>query len=68
MKAPGLQTQVLAVQPGIRRWLYEAYAGHFWGAHLAVARYNIGNDRWHFKGWLAGIGVSYGYAWLLSKR
>ena len=60
--------QVLALQPGLRRWLYEAYAGHFWAAHLAVARYNIGNAHWHYKGWLAGIGVSYGYAWLLSKR
>lgn len=45
IKAPGLQAQVLAFQPGIRRWLYEAYTGHFWAAHLAVARYDVGNDR-----------------------
>ncbi len=37
-------------------------------AHLAAARYHVGNDRRHYKGWLTGLGFSYGYAWLIARR
>jgi outer membrane protein OmpA-like peptidoglycan-associated protein len=60
------------IQPEIRRWLGDgAFDGHFLGAHAHYAYYNVGNlpsgpfsefMRDHrFQGWLAGIGVSYGY-------
>lgn len=68
VRARSLQMQVLAIQPGVRRWLYEAYAGHFIGTHLTAARYNIGGRRHHTSGWLAGMGFSYGHSWLLSRR
>lgn len=54
--------RVLALQPGVRHWFYEAYAGHFIAAHLAAAHYNIGGRNRYSRGWLAGIGGSYGYA------
>ena len=56
------------VQPGVRYWLYEHYVGHFFAAHAAYGRYNVGNDRWYYKGWFTGLGVSYGYTWILTKR
>ena len=57
-----------AIQPGVRYWFFEEYAGHFLGTHLAAAKYDIGGRRFHRKGWLTGLGVSYGYSWLLSTR
>lgn len=56
------------VQPGVRYWRYEHFVGPFYAAHLAYGRYNVGNDRWHYKGWFAGLGFSYGYTWMLSKQ
>lgn len=63
-----LQMKLLAVQPGVRYWFFEEYAGHFVAAHLAAARYDVGGSRLHRRGWLAGLGFSYGYSWLLSTR
>ena len=45
-----------AVQLGGRYWFYESFVGHFLGQHLT------------YKGHAYGLGVSYGYAWMLSKR
>ena len=58
----------MAVQPGIRYWFFENYVGWFLSGHLAAARYDVGNDRRHYKGWLAGAGLSAGYAWPIGKR
>lgn len=68
VRTRSVQMQVLAIQPGVRRWLYEAYAGHFFCTHLTVARYNIGGSRHYTRGWLTGVGFSYGHSWLLSRR
>lgn len=57
-----------ALQPGVRYWFYESFAGHFIGTHLTAANYDIGNSRYAYSGWLTGIGGSYGYAWLLNQR
>lgn len=54
--------QLLAIQPGVRYWIFEEYAGHFIAAHLTVAKYDAGGKHFHRNGWLAGIGFSYGYA------
>lgn len=56
------------VQPAVRWWLYEHFVGHFIAAHPAYGRYDVGNARWHRKGWITGFGVSYGYTWPLAKR
>jgi hypothetical protein len=56
------------VQPGVRYWLYEHFVGHFFAAHTTYGRYNFGNEGWYYKGWLTGIGFSYGYTWILTKR
>jgi hypothetical protein len=56
------------VQPAVRRWRYEHFVGPFLAAHPACGRYEVGNREWRRRGWLAGLGVSYGYVWLLSNR
>lgn len=68
VKTETLRMKCLAVQPGVRYWLFEEYAGHFIGGHLAVADYDVGGSKFHRAGWLAGLGVSYGYSWLLATR
>lgn len=71
------------VQPGVRYWFCNRYAGHFVGAHIHGGQYNIGGLKngikflgtdfsklsdYRFQGWFAGGGISYGYAWILGKH
>lgn len=71
------------VQPGVRYWLCNRFAGHFFGAHLHGGQYNIGgfDGKWNFlgtdarklkdtryQGWFVGGGISYGYAFILDKH
>jgi len=71
------------IQPEARYWFCEALGGHFVAAHLLGGRYNFGNidipidflgsnlkalKDSRYQGWFAGIGVAYGYSWLLHKH
>lgn len=71
------------VQPEARYWFCEALGGHFIGIHAMGGQYNVGNIDAGFKflgtdfsrlkdhryqGWFAGLGVAYGYSWLLGKH
>lgn len=73
----------LVVQPEARYWFCEAFNGHFVGAHLLGGIYNMGNwdtgftflgtdfgklKDYRFEGWMLGVGVAYGYQWMLSKH
>ncbi|MCR9011217.1 DUF3575 domain-containing protein [Gabonibacter chumensis] len=57
-----------AVQPEWRYWTCQRFMSHFFGVHLHYGRYNAGLEKYRYKGWLVGGGVSYGYQWLLGKR
>lgn len=72
-----------AVQPELRYWFCQAWSGHFVGAHLIAGQYNFGNLDMPFKlfgtdfrnlrdnryqGWMGGLGIAYGYSWILSKH
>lgn len=63
-----VQCRLYAAQIGTKRWLYEAFVGHFIGSQLTYGNYLYGGSRRYYKGGMAGLGFSYGYAWLLSKR
>ena len=63
-----IRDRLYAAQIGTKRWLYEAFVGHFIGGQLTYGNYLYGGSRRYYKGDMAGIGFSYGYAWLLSKR
>lgn len=71
------------IQPEVRYWFCESFAGHFVGAHLLGGQYNIGNVDLDFKmlgtdfsklkdtryqGWFVGAGIAYGYDWILSRH
>ena len=73
----------LSLQPEARYWFCEAFNGHFLGAHLLGGIYNMGNwdtdfkflgtdfgklQDYRYEGWMLGVGVAYGYQWLLSKH
>lgn len=72
------------VQPEVRYWFCDAIIGHFVGAHLLGGQYNFGNidmgglrflgtdfgelkDSRH-QGWYGGVGIAYGYSWVLGKH
>ncbi len=72
-----------SVQPGVRYWLCNSFAGHFVGAHAHGGQYNIGGidngikflgtdfsklSDTRYQGWFGGLGVSYGYSWILGKH
>jgi hypothetical protein len=67
------------IQPELRYWSCEPFNGHFWGIHAGYARYNIGGiklpffpeqklETTRYQGNLYGVGLSYGYQWILSPR
>ena len=77
------KTKIMAVQPELRYWFCEKFNGHFLGAHLVGGIYNMGNVNANFKlfgtdfgslkdyryeGWMTGIGLGYGYQWILSRH
>jgi hypothetical protein len=71
------------VQPELRFWTCDRFAGHFIAAHAIGGQYNFGGIRnnitigkadfsqltdFRFQGWAAGAGLAYGYAWVLSRH
>ena len=68
VKSSSLSMNFHAVQLGGRYWFYESFVGHFLGQHLTYADYDLGSRTKRYKGNAYGLGVSYGYAWMLSKR
>lgn len=71
------------VQPEVRYWFCDRFAGHFLGAHLLGGQYNFGHfdtslsffgtdysvfaDTRH-QGWYVGAGVAYGYSFILNRH
>lgn len=71
------------VQPELRYWFCDRFAGHFLGVHALGGEYNVGliknnvdvlgtdfsklTDR-RFQGWAVGAGVAYGYAFVLNRH
>ena len=68
IRTSGLSMNFGAVQIGPRYWFYESFVGHFIGAQLSWAGYDLGRRTRRYDGNACGIGLSYGYAWMLSKR
>lgn len=70
----------ILIQPELRYWLCEAFAGHFFGVHAHWAYYNVGAldlpfgltentlKKYRYEGNLYGAGVNYGYQWSFKNR
>lgn len=72
-----------AVQPEARYWLCDRFGAHFFGAHIHGGQYNIGGidgkvkilgtdfrklKDTRYQGWFVGVGIAYGYAWILGRH
>lgn len=68
IKTPNFSMQTIGFQPSVRYWFYETQVGPFVSVHGTLAGYDVGNAESHYRGFMAGAGVSYGYNWILSKR
>ncbi|MBO8432394.1 MAG: DUF3575 domain-containing protein [Bacteroidetes bacterium] len=66
-------------QPEARYWFCDKFNGHFLGLHAIGGQYNIGGTKLlfnafpetktrRFEGWGVGVGIAYGYQWILSKH
>ena len=71
------------VQPEARYWLCERFGGHFLAVHAIAGEFNFGNmknsvkflgsdfsglsDK-RYQGRAAGLGIGYGYTWMLSRH
>lgn len=70
----------ILVQPELRYWLCESFAGHFFGVHAHWADFNVGAldlplgitqnslAKYRYRGNLYGAGISYGYQWIFKSR
>ncbi len=68
VKTRRFSTRFYSIGIESRYWLYESFVGHFVGARLAYADYRIGKRNMRYDGTAVGLGLSYGYSWMLSKR
>lgn len=64
----------ILIQPELRYWINEPFNTHFIGTHLLYSHYNAGNlpfgslKDYRYQGDAYGLGISYGYQWILSPR
>lgn len=69
----------ILVQTELRYWIQEPFNGHFLGVHPTYVNFNTGNldlpldilpglEEYRYRGNGYGLGVSYGYQWILSPR
>lgn len=71
------------LQPEARYWFCDRFAGHFLGFHAVTGQFNLGNLKHtvdffdnefsrlkenRAQGWGVGLGIAYGYTWVLGKH
>lgn len=60
--------QNFTLMPGVRYWLLESYVNGFIGVNATGSKYHITWKDSRYEGKAFGLGISAGYAWLLSPR
>lgn len=58
----------IALQPGMRFWTWHSYSGTFFGIYSTAISFNTGLNEHRYSGKAIGIGLSAGYAKMLSKN
>lgn len=71
------------VQPELRYWFCDYFAGHFLGIHALGGEYNAGHIKgginflgsdfskladYRYQGWYVGAGIAYGYSFILGRH
>jgi hypothetical protein len=79
----GKRARLWLVQPEVKYWFCDRFAGHYIGFHALGGQYNFGNldngikflgsdfsklSDYRYQGWYIGAGVAYGYDWILAKH
>ncbi|MBB4620987.1 MULTISPECIES: DUF3575 domain-containing protein [Parabacteroides] len=70
----GKSLKHLRLHPELRYWFCESFYKSFIGIHVPYILYNVsdikllGTEGERHQGWGTGVGISYGYQWLLSKH
>lgn len=59
--------QNFTLMPGIRYWLLESYINGFAGINAIDSKYHITWKNNRYEGEAYGMGISLGYAWMLSS-
>ena len=71
-----LKLKHFLVTPEVRYWFCESFNGHFIGINGNYTQFNVSGSLFpvekfensRLEGWAAGAGVTYGYAWPISRR
>lgn len=64
----GIQATNFRVEPELRYWINRPMARHFIALSVTAGTYSLEFKDRHFKGDGIAAGISYGYAWVLSKH
>ena len=62
------------LHPELRYWFCESFYGHFLSLHVPFIAYNFADlkildlENERRQGWGTGVGISYGYQWLLHEH
>lgn len=66
-KEKNIKAKHFLVTPEFRYWFCEAFLGHFLGVNGNYTQFNISAE-FRSQGWAAGAGLTYGYAFPISRR
>lgn len=66
--ADAFHNKCMTYRLGYKFWLNQAFYGHYLGMDLVANSSDVGLAKWHFKDEYLGVGASYGYAFIISKR
>ena len=69
-KDENIKAKHFLVTPEFRYWFCEAFQGHFIGINGNYTQYNVSGIHVpaRIQGWAAAAGITYGYAWPISRR
>lgn len=78
-RSEGYVNHYWLIQPEYRYWTCQKFNGSFWGAYINGAQFNVGGKKMPFglfpwlkehryAGWMTGVGISYGYQFMLNKH
>lgn len=66
--ADAFHNKCMTYRLGYKFWLNQAFYGHYVSVDLVANSSDIGLGKWNFKDEYLGVGASYGYAFIISKR
>ena len=58
----------MTFRAGYKFWLNQAFYSHYLGVDFVASSSDVGLMKWNFKDEYVGIGLCYGYAFIINKR